>query len=62
MIKKIISRFLTVTLVASCITVASNKSIVEAEELSTISSSSQIVEVGGENKVDKEINIYCIFC
>lgn len=54
MIKKIISRFLTVTLVASCITVASNKSIVEAEELSTISSSSQIVEVGGENKVDSD--------
>ncbi|WP_294186055.1 Cna B-type domain-containing protein [uncultured Clostridium sp.] len=52
MIKKIISRILTVTLVASCITVASNKSIVEAEELSTISSSSQILEVGGENKVD----------
>ncbi|MDV4150138.1 Cna B-type domain-containing protein [Clostridium sp. AL.422] len=54
MIKKIISRILTVTLLASCITFSSHKSVVEAEELEVNLSNSQIVEQGGENKVDSD--------
>ena len=54
MIKKIISRILTVTLLASCITFSGHKSVAEAEELETILSNSQIVEPGGENRVDSD--------
>lgn len=54
MIKKIISRILTVTLLASCITFSGHKSVAEAEELETTLSNSQIVEPGGENRVDSD--------
>ena len=53
MIKKIISRILTVTLLASCVTFSGNKSVVEAEELPN-SSISQIVEPGGKNIVETD--------
>ena len=51
MVKKIVSRILSITMLTSCITFSSNTANVKAEPLSTVSEYKQIVKVGGENKV-----------